>query len=295
MIKLFRVACGLVAAVAAVVMGCRPAPAQPTTAPSQLPDGLGVFVTPARAEELVSSGATILDARELLPYLRSHPSGAVRTPWQDFSDPENLGALHPDDSVLRSRIEALGVSIHRPVVVLGAWNEGWGEEGRIYWMLDALGHPEVYIVYGGAPAWQVGGHPVTQTVPDPSQGRFPIERRAAAFASIDGLAESSGRVFDVRTSDEFEGATPYGAVRGGHVPGATHLDWRAVFDERGELLPREELEALFPSAETPVVAYCTGGVRSGFTYAVLRALGRENVANYAGSWWEYAASDRPVE
>ncbi len=102
-------------------------------------------------------------------------------------------------------------------------------------------------------------------------------------------------VLDVRTRAEYDGATPYGSVRGGHVPGAEHLEWTALFDEQGALRPRAELEALLPARGARVVAYCTGGVRSGFVYAVLRALGRDDVANYPGSWWEYAASDLPVE
>ena len=48
--------------------------------------------------------------------------------------------------------------------------------------------------------------------------------------------------------------------------------------------------------DTIVVAYCTGGIRSGFMYMVLRWCGYERAQNYDGSWWEWASdSSLPIE
>lgn len=302
---LLALALAVAAALLVLVVACRTSPAQVVLGP--VPEGLGVFVSPEDAEALRAGGATLLDTRDPLPYRRAHAPGAVRVAWRDFSDPEQAGRLHPDAAELQRRIEATGVSRDRPVVVMGAWRDGWGEEGRLYWMLESLGHPEVSIVYGGAAAWLAAGLPATQDVPEPAPGAFPLEPRPEASASLASFASAPDAppqspedvdptvVLDVRTRAEFEGATPYGSVRGGHVPGAEHLEWTDLFDEHGALRSRAELEALLPPPGVRVVAYCTGGVRSGFVYAVLRALGREDVANYPGSWWEYAASDLPVE
>jgi thiosulfate/3-mercaptopyruvate sulfurtransferase len=61
----------------------------------------------------------------------------------------------------------------------------------------------------------------------------------------------------------------------------------------GKLLPEAKLWKVLKSrGVTPdkqVVAYCTGGVRSAWLVAVLAELGYQNVANYAGSMWEWSA------
>ena len=37
----------------------------------------------------------------------------------------------------------------RPVVVYGDWVNEWGEEGRLFWMLEYLNHTRVHVLYGG--------------------------------------------------------------------------------------------------------------------------------------------------
>ena len=254
-----------------------------------------VFVTSQQADALRSGGAAVLDTRGERGFGEGHAPGAVRVDWRVFSDPEHLGSLDPDSDRLRQRVEALGVDRERPVVVMGDWQAGWGEEGRIFWMLDSLGHPDVHIVEGGHPAWVAAGLATSRDTTEPIVGSFPLQPVSSALAATAQLGDADTVLLDVRSREEFEGATPYGASRGGHVPGARHLYWRALFDADGALRPVSELEALLPGPRQRVVVYCTGGVRSGFVYAVLRALGRQNVANYAGSWWEYADSDLPVE
>ena len=42
------------------------------------------------------------------------------------------------------------------------------------------------------------------------------------------------------------------------------------------------------SPETDIVVYCTGGVRSAFAWAALRAAGYRHVRNFDGSFWLWA-------
>ena len=81
---------------------------------------------------------------------------------------------------------------------------------------------------------------------------------------------------DVREPEEYAGATLYFEARGGHVPGAENRPWRQLLAGVAAL-PEDK----------KVVTYCTGGVRSGMVYLLLRDAGRD-VANYDGSWWEWA-------
>lgn len=253
-----------------------------------------IFVTPQQASLALDGGAILLDARSAAEHAAAHPLGSVNSPWQDFSDPESLGRLLPDIDELTQRIRALGIDNATPVYVVGGWDEAWGEEGRIFWMLDVLGHPEVHIVTGGYEAWVSAGLPVAAGFGvAPRSGDFEATSPDTGLATIDELDATV--ILDVRTREEFDGATPYGAERGGHIPGAAHIHWHDVFDPDGNLLNAAELRTLLRADMPGVTAYCTGGVRSGFIYAILRELGAEAPRNYAGSWWEYAASDLPTE
>ena len=50
------------------------------------------------------------------------------------------------------------------------------------------------------------------------------------------------------------------------------------------------------SPEKRIIVYCACGIRSAFLYVVLKSIGFSNVANYAGSFFEYAADPHlPVE
>jgi thiosulfate/3-mercaptopyruvate sulfurtransferase len=112
---------------------------------------------------------------------------------------------------------------------------------------------------------------------------------------VEQARKNNPLLIDSREPREFKGATPYGETRGGHLPGAINLHYRALLDARGRLLPRSRLRAklgkLGIKKSQPLIIYCTGGVRSGWLTVVLAHLGYRNVKNYPGSMWQWAARD----
>eukprot|EP00193_Tetraselmis_chui_P000227 CAMPEP_0177760862 /NCGR_PEP_ID=MMETSP0491_2-20121128/5497_1 /TAXON_ID=63592 /ORGANISM="Tetraselmis chuii, Strain PLY429" /LENGTH=136 /DNA_ID=CAMNT_0019276797 /DNA_START=609 /DNA_END=1019 /DNA_ORIENTATION=+ len=79
--------------------------------------------------------------------------GSQRVAWKEFTD-TRTGKLLPAERQ-QQIFQSKGVSMGVPVVVYGAWSSkrSWGEEGRIYWQLDYLGHTNVSMLYGGIYAW----------------------------------------------------------------------------------------------------------------------------------------------
>ncbi|MFT6397960.1 MAG: thiosulfate/3-mercaptopyruvate sulfurtransferase [Bradymonadia bacterium] len=271
-----------------------PSPVDDEEAVEAIPVFSGIFVTAQEGNEALQAGALFLDARPIHQFLISHPAGAVQISWDDFSDPDERGRLHPDSDLLSERLGALGVSAERQIVVAGGWDTNWGEEARIYWMLRSVGLENVAIVTGGVGAWANAGLDTSWGRQSSAPEEFSATRDTSVAASIDQLAEAD-LVLDTRTLEEFEGATLYGESRGGHVPGALHIHWPDLLEE-GSLPTAEALEArLGVGPEARVTAYCTGGVRSAFVWALLENAGYRNATNYAGSWWEYAESDLPVD
>lgn len=234
----------------------------------------GVFVDGDAALALVDQGALVLDTRGTWPYLTGHVPGAVSVSWRVGVSGGLRSGLADSPTVVAAAYASRGVSAERAVLVVGAWDAGWGEEGRVAWDLLWLGHPRVFILEGGFAAWPG------------AQQRWPSRASAASFTPQPRaeLRASRGEVLDydvildVREPTEFDGANPHFAARGGRVPGARSAPWRSVL--------AGDLPDLPPGAS--VVAYCTGGVRSALVTLYLRERG-VNVANYDGSWWQWAA------
>lgn len=119
----------------------------------------------------------------------------------------------------------------------------------------------------------------------------------------------NGRLVDVRSPEEFSGERIHmvdypqeGALRGGHIPGASSVPWKLATNDDGTFRSADELRALYqedhgldPADE--VVTYCRIGERSSHSWFVLTyLLGFENVRNYDGSWTEWGNSVRaPIE
>lgn len=253
------------------------------------------IVSAEAARVLISGGAVVLDAREpVLKALRQLP-GAVPVRWEEFSrtDAPNQGLLLDDDAALTRQLQALGVSAGAVVVVADPVR-GWGEDGRIVWMLRTLGHEHAVLIDGGIEALARGGFP--KIMPPLGPGDFAVRRTSRWLAGREQVRAELGRpgvVFvDVRAPREFAGRTPYGEARGGHLPGAHHLYYKDLIGTDGSLLPgtrlREVLARHGIDGERQVVAYCTGGVRAAWFASVLNDLGI-GVRNYAGSMWEWSA------
>lgn len=266
--------------------------------------GADVFISVTDARALHAQGATFLDARSDSDFSDDHIQGAHPAPWQRFVDGDLSGLLTSDLPKLQAALREAGVSNDKPVIVYGGWRDAWGEEGRLFWMLEYLGHSQTRILAGGFEGWEDAGGPVTDaTTTGTAPGDFtakPLEdRRATADEVLDATQQGNIVILDTRDPEEYDGATPYGSSRGGHIPRAQHFWWKDAFDANGALKSRAQLRALLGGYgiqdDSLVIAYCTGGVRSGFVYAVMRWAGYQGAQNYDGSWWEWSSrSELPV-
>ncbi len=240
---------------------------------------------------------TVLDARKRAAFRRGHIMGAQQAVWTRYRAGWFRSGRLPDDlQKLARELGKLGVDDDKPVLVCGSAQDGWGEEGRIAWMIRYLGHPSVALLDGGCAAWPKAGRPVTKAIRVPRAGTFTArprnELRAFTPEVVAALDDASVQLLDVRTQDEFEGETPYFSSRGGHIPTAVNIPFRAFVDERGQVIEREAVAALLETTgltqDGRIVVYCTGGVRSAFVSELLRSLGVD-AANYDASFWAWSA------
>lgn len=235
------------------------------------------LVDSAGAQALLDRGATLLDTRSTMSFLAGHLPGAASVSWRiGVVGGSRSGTLGPPDAVAAA-FAALGVSNGVPVLVVGDWTSGWGEEGRIAWDLEYLGHDDVSVLQGGARAW-TGAWSYGPTWP--ARGQFQATPRPALRVDREALKASGALRVDVREPDEFAGSNGYFAAYGGHVPDAVNRPWRSLVDGSAEPLPKDQ----------PLIVYCTGGVRSAFAWLWLTNQGY-TVSNYDGSWWDWSAHE----
>jgi thiosulfate/3-mercaptopyruvate sulfurtransferase len=129
------------------------------------------------AAHLQDANLRIMDARMVSPteahprgdalYTTGHIPGAIFVHWrQDLSTntppvPNRL----LDAEAFASAMGQCGVEAVTTVVIYDPGDENWA--ARIWWALKYYGHDQVYVLAGGAAAWQEAGHPWTTTVVQP--------------------------------------------------------------------------------------------------------------------------------
>ena len=247
---------GVVGAVA-IALGLGAVSAHATSPWEKPPTGAVQFIDASRlpsALNATSDDVSILDVREDKAFARGHLPRAQSMEWEDtragiFERGSFIGGKLPNDlDDLVYMFVAHGITVGRPVLVCGDATSGWGEEGRIAWTLAYLGHPRVFILDGGCTASSLATSTGTVNV---RGSRWTPRVRSSIRAHRDDVLKAvrgrssptQAQILDVRTAEEFGGATPYFEARGGHIEGAHHLHYQALLDDRGRLLSPERIRA----------------------------------------------------
>ena len=99
---------------------------------------------------------------------------------------------------------------------------------------------------------------------------------------------SKFRVIDARSPEEFRGEINRGEQRKGHLPGAVNVPFQQLLGASGTLKSFDDIRKMLSDLDiqknSPIVVYCTAGVRSAHVVMVLKAAGYINVRNYTPSF-----------
>ena len=204
------------------------------------------------AEHLHDANLRILDARFVPPtaaapqgdalYAAGHIPGAIFVHWrQDLStNTPPVPNLLLDAEAFAAKMGQCGVDAATTVVVYDPGDENWA--ARIWWALKYYGHDQVYVLQGGAAAWQEAGHPWTTTVIQPPPTTFVPRPRPAMRATkaqvLKAIDDPSTTIIETRRQQTITEA-------GGTVQGAFWLPSTTVYASKGdyrELIPEAELD-----------------------------------------------------
>ena len=236
----------------------------------------------------------IVDARSSADYATQHIPGAVNIHWATVS---NLAVAQGEEGwgeasegrALATLMSVAGIDGTKPIVVYTDPLDGWGEDGRILWMLKRAGASDVYLLNGGWHQWlyQIREHQRGLTGKDVSG----IEQ-----VNTDYVKKQLGKakIVDSRTPEEYAGEITMGEKREGRIPGAVSIPFVSIINEDGTTLSSEELTKVFKDAglstSDEIIVYCTGGVRGAYMAEMLASNGFENVKLYTAGYSEWAGN-----
>ncbi|MBW4623229.1 MAG: sulfurtransferase [Cyanosarcina radialis HA8281-LM2] len=204
-------------------------------------------------------------------------------------DPTNMGKL----------LSRSGITSETTAIAYGSYP---GTGALIFWLLKTFGHDRVYVLNGGHQKWVAEGRPLAAELSDFAPTEYQVKPPDANLRVLQpevlaSLNRPDSVLLDVRTAEEYRGEIfmmnpPVGEERGGHIPGAVHLQHTLTLNEDGTFKSAAELQTLFASrGVTPdkeVFPYCAIGGRSAYMWFVLKyLLGYPKVRNYDGSWNEW--------
>ncbi len=264
------------------------------------------------AARLSDDNVRIIESNEdPLLYPSGHIPGAVEVDWvKDLNDPLRR------DYLGKSGFEALagriGITPETTVIFYGDKSNWWATYAL--WVFELFNHSNAKIMDGGRLKWVEEGRELTREAPSisPSSYSAPERDDSQIRAFRDAVlqhTQEAGQLVDVRSPAEFsgeklhmEGYPQEGAVRGGHIPGASNVPWSRAANEDGTFKNAADLRAIYLdeiglNPAEPTIAYCRIGERSSHTWFVLtNLLGFGDVRNYDGSWTEWGNSvGLPIE
>lgn len=243
----------------------------------------------------------VVDVRKDPFYLLGHIAGAQHVARSEFLETRNqVKSLVPSAASFTKLLSQLGVTPETIVVAYAEDDNPYA--ARFVWTLRYHGHKNAFVLDGGYDKWAAEDRDtklLSSAKPQPSQYVLAadaeyLQARSGADYIYTRLENPGVLVWDTRRSAEFQGSEVR-ADRGGHIPGAVHLNWTDLQTEVNGvkvLKSADELRALLQAngltSDKEIVAHCQTGIRSSYATLVLLGLGYEQVKNYDGSWIEWA-------
>ena len=232
-------------------------------------------------------------------YLEGHLPGALFADLEtDLSAPISpASGRHPlpEEAMFERLLGKWGLTPDHHVVV---YDDCGGVIAlRLWWMLRWAGHKRASLLDGGIAAWREAGFTLSRSIPTPEPTHYPASFDRNAWVTSDELAVATrqGRcvLLDARSPERFNGEVePIDSVAG-HVPGAVNLPFNGNLNDRGYILPVDELRIRFEkrlgSEFSPQTAIhmCGSGVTACHNLFSMELAGFKAGRLYPGSWSEW--------
>ncbi len=202
-----------------------------------------------------------------------------------------------DIALIEKKIREAGIG-NDTLVVIYDDTEGL-YAAQFFLALELAGHDKMALLNGGIAKWTGENRPLAREVPWVEPGAFKARVNTGLLADavwiLKELENPQVALLDVRSKPEYTGGARL-SKRGGHMPGAIHLEWKNAIDSLTKTFKTEEeleklLEGQKVTKDKTVITYCQAGIRASHTYFVLRLLGYDKARLYYPSWNEWGNSE----
>lgn len=243
----------------------------------------------------------VIDVRKAPLYYLGHIDGALHVDRSEFLSKRNgVKSLVPTSQEFSALMSRLGITPETTVIAYATDSDPYAS--RLVWSLRFHGHQKSFVLDGGYQKWSLEDRAVavlSSPTPQPTDYQLAVseplpDTRAEGDYVLTRIANSSVLVWDTRRLSEHVGSEVR-ADRGGHIPGAVHLNWEELQKEvQGAkvLKSEDEIRALLSTKgitpDKEIIAHCQTGIRSSYATLVLLGLNYDRARNYDGSWIEWA-------
>ena len=191
------------------------------------------------ADHLDDANVRVVDTDVADQYRRAHIPGAVMVPDNYEKDPDTnrVHILGPD--AFAQMVQSLGIG--DDTLVVSYDNSRGLYAARLWWALNYYGHTNARVLNGGWRKWLSEGRSASTVSANADTGvTFTPNANPSLIVTTDQLKEDYNKagvvVWDVRGRGEYTGENNRGNKRDGHAPGAIHLEWLELIDDRTHLL-----------------------------------------------------------
>ncbi|RMZ91656.1 hypothetical protein DV736_g1100, partial [Chaetothyriales sp. CBS 134916] len=220
----------------------------------------------------------------------------------------------PTCELFAEAMSNMGIRQHDELVVYDTEELGLFSAPRVAWTFRVYGHPRVHLL-NNFRVWVKEGYPVDTGPPStPGATKYPIPSyntdMVVKFAEMKTIGYDYGKegaeeiqIVDARSPGRWAGVErePRPGLKSGHMPGSINIPFQQLLHhETKQLLPKEELRAVFESkgldASNPIIASCGTGVTAAVIEAALAEADFGNANDrrlYDGSWTEWASRVSP--
>ena len=234
------------------------------------------------------NGWIILDARPKKAWAAGHIPGSLPFGWQEYTEvgPQKIPYRTFPPAKMAKALGKLGISEKTPIAIVGDADTTWGGEGWIAWLLTWTGHKgPIALLEGGTPGWKNQNRAWTKNHADRPPLPYTPSANRSVFISAQTLRQNPDAytIVDTRSFPEW--------IRG-RIPGAIHIPWKKMVDRKSKTpISSEKLKTLLQkegaSLEKPVVYYCTGGIRSAWSWMAHTMAGLPTALNLEGGYEEW--------
>lgn len=249
--------------------------------------GLSAFAQKISVAELSkiigNDKVVVVDVRKSADYKKTHIKGAVNLDVTLLCDNAPVKSMLKPKSEVASELGKHGISTSKKVVV---YCETGVRAGRLYWILDYMGHKDVHMLDGQMDAWFKKRKPITNKVTNPKPVTFTPSINSSVLvnkAYVNSKKSAAGTILiDTRKAEEYSA---------GHIGNAVNIPHKKFLNKH-KIKSNADIKAILSSKgvskDKEIILYCKTSTTAGLAYFIMKSLlGYSNVKLYDGAWEEW--------